>query len=132
VCPLIITCNRLLRLLQQKPRQTPLYDLYTTFDTLPVDLLFEFYTGKFIHKCLWNSASMPSIFSDYFVRGTSLHTYNTRHRDNFLIQSKYSPKTILFYGPSMWSKLPHGLQNNPSLNSFLEAYKLYLSNRMKV
>ena len=130
--PLIIKCNRLLRLLQQKPRRTPLYDLYTTFGTLPVDLLFEFYTGKFIHKCLWNSASMPSIFSDYFVRGTSLHTYNTRHRDNFLIQSKYSPKTILFYGPSMWSKLPHGLQNNPSLNSFLEAYKLYLSNRMKV
>ena len=50
--PLIIKCNRLLRLLQHKSRRTPLYDLYSTFDTLPIDLLFEYHTAKFIHRCL--------------------------------------------------------------------------------
>ena len=130
--PLIIKCNRLLRMIQQKPRRVSLYDLYSTFDTLPIDLLFEFYTGKFIHKCLWNRSSIPSILSDYFLQGTSLHTYDTRHKKNFLIQPKFSPKSILFYGPLMWSKLPINLQNNPSLNSFLNDYKLHLLNRIKV
>src|SRR6267154_640809 len=129
--PLIVKCNRLLRLLQNKPRRTPLHDLYFAFDTLPINLLFEYYTAKLIHRCLWDSANVPPILSHCFLRGNTIHNHNTRHRDNFVILSKHSPKSILYYGPSMWAKLPEELQNNPSLNSFLKVYKQYLLKSMK-
>src|SRR6267154_1451177 len=39
--PLIIKCNRLLRLLQSKPRRTPLHDLYFAFSILPQIFYFS-------------------------------------------------------------------------------------------
>ena len=128
--PLIIKCNRLLRLLQHKARRTPLYDLYSTFHTLPIDLLFQYFTAKFIHRCLYDSSNIPSVISNWFSRGTSLHTHNTRHRDNFYIQSKFNPKSISFYGPVLWAKLPVELQTNTSLRSFMKIYKEYLLSSM--
>ena len=130
--PLIIKCSRLLRMLQFLPRRTPLYDLYSTFGTLPIDLLFEYHTLKFMNRCFYDSSNIPTISSNLFSRGTHIHTHNTRHRDNFHIQSKFNPKSILFYGPSMWAKLPIGLQQNSSLNLFLNTYKQHLLNSMRL
>ena len=128
--PLITKCNSLLRLLQNKPRRTHIYDLYSTFNTLPIDLLFQFYTAKFVHRCLYDSLNMPHIISNWFSRGSNTHTYNTRHKNNFFIQSSICPKSILFYGPLMWSKLLPDLQNNPSLKLFMKQYKIFLLNSM--
>ena len=63
--PLITTCNRLLRLLQNKPRRTSLYVLYSTFNTLPIDLFFNYYTMKFIHRCLYDTSNMPTVVSNW-------------------------------------------------------------------
>jgi len=131
LAPLIIKCNRLLRMLQNKPRRTSLYELYFSFNTLPIDLLFNFYTAKFMHRCLYNTSSVPSIVSNWFPRGIDLHSHNTRHKNNFCIQSNCNPKSILYYGPIMWAKLPVELQRDPSLSSFLKAYKGQLLNSMK-
>ena len=129
--PLIIKCNRLLRLLQNKSRRTHIYDLYSTFNTLPVDLLFQYYTAKFIHRCLYNPSDMPKVVSNWFTRNSNQHPHNTRNKNNFFLQSNINPKSILFYGPSLWSKLSIELQNNPSLHSFLKHYKLSLVMNLK-
>jgi len=121
--PLIVKCNRLLRSLQIKPRTTPLFELYSAYNTLPIDLLFEYYTLKFMHKSIHNSQSMPINVQNWFVRGSTLHSHNTRHKDQFIIQSKYNHCSLLFYGPSMWAKLPLNLQNEKSLHSFLKIIK---------
>jgi hypothetical protein len=127
--PLTVKCNRLLRMLQNKSRRTHLYDLYSTFNTLPVDLLFKYYTVKFMHRCLYDTANIPKVISNWFTRGSDIHFHNTRHKNNFFIKSNLNPKSILFYGPSLWSKLPPDLQNNSNINSFLKFYKkLLLSN----
>jgi len=129
--PLIIKCNRLLRLLQNKPRRTHAYELYALYNTLPVDFLFQFYTMNFIHKCSFNPSTMPCVVSGWFVRGSRNHSHNTRHKDNFVLQSNLNPKSVMYYGPSMWSKLPSQLQSISSSLSFLKLYKLYLIDGLK-
>src|SRR3989442_9492515 len=124
--PLIIKCNRLLRLMQSKPKRTPVIDLYSTFGTLPVDKLFQYYTLKLIHKCIYNNSVLPASISKWFIRNSSIHNHLTRHKDFLFIQSSSNRKSIVFYGPSMWTKLPPNLQADPSLISFLRSYKEYL------
>ena len=126
--PLITKCNSLLRILQDKPRRTHVYDLYSTYNTLPIEQLFELYTLKFVHRCLYDCNNMPQLISEWFKRGSNTHTHNTRNKNNFSIQSKHNPKSILFYGPLMWSKLSAALQNNPSLKSFMKQHKIFLLN----
>ena len=128
--PLIIKCNRLLRSLQLKSRRTSLFELYSSFGTLPVDLLFDYHTIKFMHRNLYNSHMMPKTVQNWFLRGSSVHAHNTRHKEQFAIQSKFDPNSLLFYGPSMWSKLPTPLQNDSSLISFLRSYKELLTNKL--
>src|SRR6267154_442757 len=124
--PLIIKCNRLLRSLQLKNRRTPLLELYSSFGTWPVNLLFDYYTMKIMHRGLYSSHMLPKNVQNWFLKNSSVHTHNTRHKEQFAIQSKFDPNSLLFYGPSMWSKLPSSLQNDPSLISFLRSYKKLL------
>ena len=121
--PLIVKCNRLLRSLQMKSRTTHLFDLYSAYDTLPVDLLFEYNTLQLMHKCTHNGQSLPTNVQNWFLRGSTIHSHNTRHKDQFMLQSKYNPCSLLFYGPSMWSKIPQPLQNDKSLKSFQKNLK---------
>jgi len=119
-----------MRSLQLKPRITPLFELYSTYETLPVDLLFEFNTLKPMHKCMHNGHTLPTCVQNWFQRGSTFHSHNTRHKDQFMILSKHNPSSLLFYGPSMWSKLPLNLQNDKSFNSFQKIIKYSLLNRL--
>ena len=129
--PLLVKYNRLLRLLLHKPRRTRLYDLYSSFDTLPINLLFEFFTAKLIHKCLYDNIHVPVSISRLFIPRSSMHSHNTRHSNTFFLNSNCNPKSIMFYGPSMWSKLPSHLQSVSSINVFLRNYKHYLFDTMR-
>ena len=130
--PLIVKCNRLLRLLQAKPRRTPVLDLYSSFSTLPVDKLFQFYTLKLIHKCVYNSYNLPSSIVNYFIKTNTVHSHLTRRSGFLFIQSDSSPASIAFYGPVLWNKLlasstpSIALQNDSILVSFLRACKDFL------
>ena len=124
--PLIIKCNRLLRLLQSKPRRTSVIELYTTFGTLPVDKLFQYYTLKLIHKCIYDSSRLPNSINKLFMKSNTMHGHSTRNKDFLFIQSNISPYCIRFYGPAMWAKLPTYIQTDSSLTSFLRTYKGYL------
>jgi len=125
---LSVKCNRLLRVLQNKPRRTRLYDWFSNFDTLPIDLLFQLYTMKLMHRCLFDSSNIPKPISNLFTRCSDVHSHNTRSKANFAIQMQFNPKSIAFYGPSMWSKLPTNFRNNASLTSFSKQYKASLLN----
>ncbi len=123
---ILIKNNRLLRLLQFKSRRTPLKELYSSFNTLPIHLLYEYYSMKLVHKCLYDSPCIPSVVRGWFTRGSSIHDHNTRQSSSFALISLFNPNSIQFLGPSNWSKLPAYLQNDPSLRSFLSSFKQYL------
>ena len=124
--PLIIKCNNLLRVLQNKPRKTHVCDLYSYFNTLPVNLLSHFSILKLIHRCQYDSVNVPVAISQLFTTGCSIHRYNTRSNNNFILQNCLNPTSVSFYGPSLWNKLPGSLQNCSSIYTFNKQLKLYL------
>jgi len=129
--PLLVKYNRLIRLLLNKPRRTPLFELYSSFGTIPVNLLFQLFTAKLIHKCIWTSNLVPASISRLFVMRSSIHSHNTRGNNSFFMDSNFSSKSIMFYGPSMWSKLSNELQSISSISVFLKKYKSHLLDSMR-
>ena len=90
----------MLRILQNEPR-TNLYNLYSSFNTLPVNLLFELFTMKLIYSCLNKVNNVPNVISDLFIKGSAIHTHNTRQKSNFILQTNICHNSIAYYGPSM-------------------------------
>lgn len=123
---LIVKVNSLLRVLQNRPRRTHITELYSCFDTLPVDLLFKFFTLKLVHKCMFVNTNVPVVIKNLFKVGTNLHSHNTRTSKNFILQNNINPESISFYAPSLWNKLPVSLQTTQSCNIFTNQLKTQL------
>jgi len=51
---LIILNNKLLRILQKAPRDTPVVKLYANFNTLTLPDLHTYHTLKFVHNCIYH------------------------------------------------------------------------------
>ena len=123
---LIVKVSSLLRVLQNRPRRTHITELYSCFDTLPVDLLFKFFTLKLVHKCMFVNTNVPVVIKNLFKVGTNLHSHNTRTSKNFILQNNINPESISFYAPSLWNKLPVSLQTTQSCNIFTNQLKTQL------
>jgi hypothetical protein len=128
--PLIIKCNNLLRVMQNKPRKTHAKDLYSSFNTLPVNLLYQLFTMKMIHRCHYDSSNVPVAIKCLFTPGTMLHGHNTRTKHNFILRNDTCHSSISYYGPALWNKLPTSLQSNSSLFHFTKQHKDYLFNTL--
>ena len=74
--------NKLLRILQHKPFQSHVPDLYLEFNTLPITLLNEHQLLTLAHKIIHRPESVPELFIDYFNRNESMHIYNTRTKND--------------------------------------------------
>ena len=81
---------------------------------------------KLIHHCIYDPKRIPNAIANQFSTNTSLHKHNTRSKFDLHISACYNTKSLSFYGPSMWSKLPLYLREINNLNSFLLQYKVYL------
>ena len=64
---LIILNNKLLRILQKIPRDTPVAQLYSNFNRLTLPELHNYQILKFVHKCSYHQNKLPSILSNYFI-----------------------------------------------------------------
>jgi len=125
--PLMIKCNFLLRTLQNKPRLCHVRDLYISYNTLPINLLFKFYVLKLMHIITFNSNLLPSFFCELFCSNNEVHTYNTRFAHNLRIQIVTNSKSITSFGPSLFSNLPSPLRACTSLVAFSRLCKSFLS-----
>ena len=80
---LIILNNRLLRILQHKSLITNVQHLYIAFNTLPVNKLFQFQMLVHAHAIYFQLPSLPEIFQLSHKRNSEIHSYNTRHSQDF-------------------------------------------------
>ena len=51
--------NKILRILQKRPRCTHIIDLYKSYSTLPIDLLHKYQILLFVHKFAHHSNKLP-------------------------------------------------------------------------
>src|ERR1700759_151394 len=124
--PLIVKCNTLLRILQDKPRSYSVKELYRNYDTLPVNLLYKLFILKLMYRVVYCRFLLPSVIVNLFSINDDFHCYNTRSRHEFNIQANSCANSISYIGPSMWFKLPRSNRELSSLSSFLHHCKLQL------
>ena len=70
--------NKLPRILQNQPLDTPVSTLYQ-FNLLSIDKLHVLHCQilLLVFKCLYHSDLVPSIYFNYFVLNNEIHNYNT-------------------------------------------------------
>jgi len=85
--------NKLLRIIQNKPRKTHVTELYENYSTLPVLLLHQQNLILFAHKILHCPQKLPDLFRRYLNKNDDSHTYNTRLKDSIHLHC-VSKKTV--------------------------------------
>ena len=124
--PLIVKCNCLLRILQDKPRLYCTKNLYIAYNTLPINVLHRQFIAKLMHRIIFDPTSIPNTITDLFLNNRQVHNHYTRNRHEFNIQADVCGSSINFIGPSNWNKLPLPLKSCPNYKKFEAMYKILL------
>jgi hypothetical protein len=123
--------NKILRVLQNKRIDCPLFDLYESYNTLPIPALFQFNILIFMFKYTHNCALLPAAFRNYLTMNKDVHHHNTRHRHHFQlsqVSTSLGSKSLAFCGANLWNKIPESLKQVTSLTVFKRKIKLHLRN----
>ena len=123
--------NKLLRTLQNKPLDYPLYQLYKNYDTLPIPALYKFKLLKFMFLFTYHKNMLPSAFQNYFQTNSSIHQYNTRNKNDFHFfnsSNNFGHKTFEFNGTKLWNELPIVIKKSSSIPIFQKLVKEHLRN----
>ena len=100
---LIIKCNVVLMISQNKSRTSHVNELYLNYNMLPVALLHKFFTLKLMHRFVFNRQDLPTAISSLFVSNFEVHNYNTRLKYHFNLNNvnTFNSNLISFFGPCM-------------------------------
>ena len=130
---LMILNNKILRILQNKPYRSPVKDLYTAYNTLPIPQLHIQQLLLLVHKCIYHKYMVPQIYLDYFHDNYIIYSHDTRQKTNlhmFSVNSTFGQRSFKFQGASLWNDLPKSIKDIKSLRKFKEALKLHLLNSL--
>ena len=127
---LMIINNRILRILQHKPIHTSTIDLYRSFNTLPVDKLFQYQILLHAHAIYFHPESVPTIFLNNNKRNNEIHAHNTRASQDFhkvSITSIFGKKLSSNVYAKLWNLLPIHLKTEINRNVFKTLLKVFLA-----
>jgi len=71
------------------------------------------------HKIIHHSESVPAIFIDYLSSNDSVHSHNTRTKNDMHIPrvtTGHRLRCLKYKIPKLWNELPEGLKELTSLN----------------
>ena len=121
--------NKILRILQNKRLECPLYELYKSYDTLPIPALYQYQILLIIFKSIHFNSKLPFALQNYFISNSDIHIHNTRFKSDlhiFPVEKNIGAKNIAFAGGRLWNKLPSYLKEIQSVDSFKSKIKIYL------
>ena len=127
---LMIINNRILRILQHKPIHTSTIDLYRSFNTLPVDKLFQYQILLHAHAINFHPESVPTIFLNTNKLNNEIHAHNTRASRDFhkvSITSIFGKKLSSNVYAKLWNLLPIHLKTEINRNVFKTLLKVFLT-----
>ena len=106
---LVILNNKILRILQHAPLDTPVLQLYATYHSSITWLKRNLQILKFVHNFIHHQQKLPCIFSSYFTQNTTFHPYNTRAKDSLhyeTYRTTMGQRSIKYKGSMLWNCLP--------------------------
>ncbi len=123
---LMITNNRILRIILRKKLDTPVRCLYNEFCTLPVPFLFRFNINMLVYKVLNQTDELPVVYRNYFRENTTVHNHDTRsstelHRN--AVNGRHGFRAIKLIGPRLWNIIPANIKQISSLSLFKRTLK---------
>ena len=80
-----------------------------------------------MHAYVQNYLPLPVI--ELFTRNTEVHDHITRQNVNPHVQIRHTSiaaKSIVHYGPMIWSKLPMEIKGIEMKNTFVKKYKKHI------
>ena len=95
--PLIVTQDKILRILQFKNIRTPLNTLYREFGVLKLNDLHHFNIRCIVHKSIHSPHLPPVAINEIFCLNEQIHDYNTRNKKDLYpikIKKKIGRETI--------------------------------------
>lgn len=126
---LLLIQKRFLRMISHSNYYEPSAPLFRQYSLLTMEKLNIYQTCLFIFKVLNHKQSLPVSLSNLFNLFSDSHSYQTRHRDNFVLPYCRTSKhqcCITFRGPQLWNSLPQSLKIIKSLTSFKKMLKEHL------
>ena len=128
---LITLHNKLLRILQSKPRTTHTRQLYLNYNVLPIPELHKQQLIIFVYKYLYHSDLLPRVFldNDYFALNNIIHNYNTRRHTNvhiFGVNTTHGRRSTRYRAAVLWNDLPEHLHTIPGIFQFKKSLKCHL------
>lgn len=127
--PLEITCNKLLRNLQNVHYRYPTKDLYSNYNTLPVSVLFHFTLCKLMFKCVHTPSSMPPVICNKLCFNRNIHSYSTRNRNDFHFLNSDIHSDPLTIATHIWNKLPVNIKFCTNYNQFIKLLRVHFQSR---
>jgi hypothetical protein len=124
--------NKILRILQNKPLSTPIYELYVNYNTLPLHDLQSQQILILVHKFLFHNHTLPEVFTRYFTINKFIHNYNTRTSSNIHIFKQnraVGQRSLKYKAGCLWNALPDHLKSIMSVNAFKCKLRSYLLSR---
>ena len=95
---LMITQNKILKILQFKKRNTETNELYKEFEVLKLQDLHMFNICCLVHKVINNREILPQAINTLFTQNSQVHDYDTRQKEelhpNNIYTRSFGAKTI--------------------------------------
>ena len=109
---LTVLNNKLLRILQRKGRTCCKESLYLQYNTLPPVQLFNYQVLNLVHKTVFSTYLLPSIFQNYYIPTKSIHGYETRHNKLYLthINTRFGQRILRYKGTHEAVRVAVGLR----------------------
>jgi len=120
--------NKIIRILQKRPRRTHIIDLYKSYSTLPIDLLHKYQTLLFVHKFVHHSNRLPVIFASYITQNKLVHQHDTRDKCDFHLstpRTTFGKKSLKYKGSHSWNSLPESLKLTQSTTLFKSSLTVF-------
>ena len=114
--------NKLLRIILHENIRIPVTDLYKTANVLPIEKLHIYNILLLVHKFIYNKDLLPTIFQNYFVPTTNIHSHNIRSKATSLyiisVSNSRGKRNTKFKAPQLWNTLNQDIKNIPSYSMF--------------
>lgn len=124
--PLIKLQKRAVKCIDNSKKSAPVFSKY---NILQLFNIYRYETTLFMYKFKCNN--LPSIFDNWFVTSSNLHSYDTRNLWDYhlpLYRKESSKSSMKFSGAYMWNSLDVSLKcSNSKISAYKKLLKKYLS-----
>ena len=124
--------KRAIRIMSHAEYNSPTYPLFRENRILPVQELITLDTLIFMYH--FHTGNVPQIFKSMFIKNSSVHSYNTRHKlllHKPPVRTTHALKSFRNIGISTWNRVSEDIRSSSTVSRFKTMCKRDLLNNLQ-